>query len=111
LHGVAFACFFATAILYVEQVFPPQVRHSAQTAFGIVLFGLGPALAGPYSQLFDQFTKQTPAGVVPNFQAIWWTQSAIAAVSAIAILIFFRPQTASTEPVADADAAESTFAS
>lgn len=111
LHGVAFACFFATAILYVEQVFPPQVRHSAQTAFGIVLFGLGPALAGPYSQLFDQFTTQTPAGVIPNFRAIWWTQAAIAAVSAIAILIFFRPQAASTDPAPDAEAAESTFAS
>jgi nucleoside transporter len=111
LHGVAFACFFATAILYVDQVFPRQIRHSAQMAFGIVLFGLGPALAGPYSQLFDQFTTPTPVGVVPDFQAIWWMQAAIAAVSAVAILMFFRPKAASTEPVADVDAAESTFAS
>ena len=111
LHGVAFACFFTTAILYVEQVFPPQIRHSAQTVFGIVLFGLGPALAGPYSQLFDQFTKHTSAGTVPNFQAIWWTQAAIAAVSAIAILIFFWPQAALNGSFADPKAAESTFVS
>ena len=110
LHGVAFACFFTTAILYVDQVFPPKVRHSAQTAFGIALFGLGPALAGPYSQLFDQFTKQTASGAVPDFQAIWWTQAVIAAVSAIAILMFFRPRDGSGEHIAEAGPVESTFA-
>ncbi len=89
LQGIAYACFFTTAILYIEQVFPPKVRHSAQTVFGIVLFGLGPALAGPYSQLFDRFTKQTAGGVVPDFRAVWWTQAGIATVSAIALLLFF----------------------
>ena len=103
LHGVAFACFFTTAILYIEQVFPANVRHSAQTVFGIVLFGLGPALAGPYSQMFDRFTKQTVAGVIPDFQAIWWTQAAIAAASAIALLIFFHPRAASLEHLAGAE--------
>jgi nucleoside transporter len=106
LHGVAFACFFTTAILYVEQVFPPRVRHSAQTVFGIVLFGLGPALAGPYSELFDRFTRQTAAGAVPDFRAIWWIQAAIAAVSAIAILVFFRQRAASVENVAHAGPVE-----
>jgi nucleoside transporter len=102
LHGIAFACFFTTAILYVEQMFPPRIRHSAQTVFGIVLFGLGPALAGPYSQLFDRFTRHTAAGVVPDFRLIWWTQAAIAAASAIAILAFFRQHSGSAERVAKA---------
>ncbi|HEY1922846.1 MAG TPA: MFS transporter [Tepidisphaeraceae bacterium] len=102
LHGVAFACFFATAILYIEQTFPAEVRHSAQTVFGIVLFGLGPALAGPYSQVFDRFTVQTAAGVIPNFHAVWWTQAGIAALSAIALAILFRPRNTSTEQVVDA---------
>jgi nucleoside transporter len=94
-HGIAYACFFTTAILYIEQMFPSEVRHSAQTIFGIALFGLGPALAGPYSQIFDRFTMQTARGIVPDFHAIWWTQSGIAAVSAIALLIFFHPRAAS----------------
>lgn len=106
LHGIAFACFFATAILYIEQMFPSEVRHTAQTVFGIVLFGLGPALAGPYSELFDRFTKQTAAGVIPDFRVIWWTQAAIAAVSAVAILAFFRQRDGAVEPVAGAGAAE-----
>ena len=105
LHGVAFACFFTTAVLYAEHLFPPQVRHSAQTVFGIALFGLGPALAGPYSQLFDRVTNSSASPTA--FQSIWWTQAAIALASALAILLFFHPKkTASAteqEPAAAAN--------
>ena len=88
LHGVAFACFFTTAILYIERVATPAIRHSAQMVFGIVLFGIGPALAGPYSQLFDQFTINGH----PNFVAIWTIQAVVAGASALAIVLFFRPE-------------------
>jgi nucleoside transporter len=90
LHGAAFACFSATAILYVEQAFPSQVRHTAQTFYGIAIFGLGPALAGPYSQLFDRFAVGGPGGVT-KFAGIWWMQAGIAVASAISIFVFFRP--------------------
>jgi len=86
LHGVAFACFFTTAILYIERVAPPAIRHSAQMVFGIVLFGLGPALAGPYSQVFDHFTINGQK----NFVAIWTIQAIVAGASALAIVLFFR---------------------
>jgi nucleoside transporter len=101
LHGIAFACFFTTAILYVERVFPARIRHSAQTIFGIVLFGLGPALAGPYSQLFDRFTVHTANGSAPNFRAIWWIQTAIAAGSAVFIVLFFRQSNRPTAESSD----------
>jgi hypothetical protein len=55
-----------------------------------VLFGIGPALAGPYSQMFDRFIMQSAAGVVPNFKVIWWTQSGIAAACALIVAMFFR---------------------
>ncbi len=92
LHGVAFACFFTTAVLYVQRVAPPAVRHSAQTVFGIALFGLGPALAGPYSQLFDRLAVHTPAGPMPNFRAVWWAQAGVAAACTAAIAALFRPR-------------------
>ncbi|QOJ13849.1 MAG: MFS transporter [Planctomycetia bacterium] len=47
LHGVCFACFYATAFVYVDRVAPADVRHSAQTVFGILLLGVGPLFAGP----------------------------------------------------------------
>ncbi len=46
LHGVCFACFYAAAFIYVDRVAPAHVRHSAQTVFGVILLGIGPALAG-----------------------------------------------------------------
>jgi nucleoside transporter len=92
LHGVAFACFFTTATLYIEKVSPKEIRHSAQTVFGIILFGIGPALAGPYAQWFDRMKLRGVAGSVPNFTAIWTAQAAIAAVCAVAIAVMFRPK-------------------
>ncbi len=94
MHGVAYACFFTSAILYIERCAPPDIRHSAQTVFGIVLFGLGPALAGPYSQFFDLFIK---AGR-PNFPAIWTIQAVVASASALGILLFFRPRLVQQNP-------------
>jgi nucleoside transporter len=95
LHGVAFACFFTTATLYIERVSSPDIRHSTQTVFGIVLFGIGPALAGPYSAMFDHMVIHG----LPNFKAIWWTQAAIAIACAMMVVLFFRAIEPST-PIA-----------
>jgi nucleoside transporter len=94
LHGIAFACFFTTAVLYIDEVSPPEIRNSTQTGFGIVLFGLGPALAGPYSQLFDRFVS-TSGDVAPGFRKIWLLQAAIAAISTLGIMVLFRLRTGS----------------
>lgn len=47
LHGVCFSCFYAAAFIYVERIAPVDVRHSAQTVFGIIILGLGPLLVSP----------------------------------------------------------------
>lgn len=91
LHGVAFACFFTTATLYIERVSAPGFRHSTQILFGLILFGIGPALAGPYSAIFDSMVIHTSAGVHPNYPAIWWTQAGVAMVCAVAVAMLFRP--------------------
>jgi len=58
-HGVCFACFYATAFIYVERCAPADVRHSAQTTFGIILLGLGPLTAGPVlTRLAPLVTRQ-----------------------------------------------------
>ncbi len=55
LHGLCYGCFFAGSYIYVDRIAPPDIRHSAQTAFGIIMLGLGPILAGFYNQIFDRF--------------------------------------------------------
>jgi nucleoside transporter len=93
LHGIAFACFFTTATLFIEKMSPPEIRHSTQTVFGIVLFGIGPALSGPYAQIFDRMILHTATGPQPNFKVIWWTQAAIAVACALPVMLFFRTPT------------------
>lgn len=64
LHGVCFSCFYAAAFIYVERIAPADVRHSAQTVFGIILLGLGPLLAGPVLGKIAGFsTAETTIGV------------------------------------------------
>lgn len=47
LHGFCYACFFASAYIYVERIADADVRNSAQTVFGIIILGIGPVIAAP----------------------------------------------------------------
>jgi MFS family permease len=76
LHGICFACFFAAAYVFVEKIAPADARHSAQTLFNLIVFGVGPILAGFYNGLFDRFTLHG----AQDYRPFWWTQSAIAAI-------------------------------
>ena len=105
LHGVAFACFSATATLYIERVSSPDIRHSTQTLFGVVLFGLGPALAGPYSEIFDRLVVRTGTTVMPDFKAIWWTQAGVAVACAMIVALFFRARPMAASALATVDVA------
>lgn len=87
LHGLCYGCFFAGAYLYVERVAPSDIRHSAQTVFGIIILGLGPVLAGFYNGFLDSFR----IGTAPNYVVLWGVQAAIAAVTMTFIALAFRP--------------------
>jgi len=88
LHGLCYGFFFAGAYLYVEKVAPPDIRHSAQTVFAIVILGLGPILAGFYNdKVLGLFS--TDAGAT-QWPALWWTQAAMGAASALFIALAFR---------------------
>src|SRR6476620_9423602 len=63
LHGIAYAFFFATVYIFVDEFFPKDARASAQGLFNLMILGLGPLVAnviGP--QLIGQ-TFKTPTGV------------------------------------------------
>jgi nucleoside transporter len=83
LHGLCYGFFFAGAFLYVEQVAPPDIRHSAQTVFGIIILGLGPVLAGFYNQQFD---KVAPGQL---YRVFWSVEAAVALGSLIVLLLTF----------------------
>jgi nucleoside transporter len=98
LHGFGYAFFFACAFLYIDREAPADARHSAQTAFGIAILGLGPILAGVYNGFLDKVSMAAPTGMAAAWQdalkafgvaipaagsswpAVWWTEAAIGAL-------------------------------
>ncbi len=94
LHGVCFACFYATGFMYVDQLADEDIRASAQTLIGLAL-GLAPVLAGLLStQLAALFTVD---GVL-NYSPFWYTLSAIGLVATLFLAAFFRDETHPERP-------------
>ncbi len=46
VHGFAYAFFFATVYIFVDETFPKDIRTSAQSLFNLLILGLGPLLGG-----------------------------------------------------------------
>ena len=46
VHGFAYAFFFATVYIFVDETFPKDIRTSAQSLFNLLILGLGPSSGG-----------------------------------------------------------------
>jgi len=89
VHGVAYAFFFATVYIFVDEFFPKDVRASAQGLFNLMILGLGPLVAnviGP--QLMGQ-TFKTDTGV--DFRSLFLVPLSAAIFAAIVLALFFHP--------------------
>lgn len=92
LHGLCFSCFFAAAFIYVDRIADVDVRHSAQTVFGIVILGLGPVLAAPILGFLSSMFR-TPEDTL-DYTGLWYSLAGIAIVTTILFGLFFRDETA-----------------
>jgi MFS family permease len=95
LHGMCYACFFASAFIYVDRIASEDIRHSAQTVFGIIILGGGPVLGGWLSgALGDRYTID---GVL-DFGPLWSALSWMGLLAAVLLFLLFRdPFTARVE--------------
>ena len=92
LHGICYACFFAAAYIYTDRVAPPDIRHSAQTVFGILILGGGPVLGGLLSGwLADSYAN---VGGQVDYGALWRVVSLIGLGSAVFFWALFRDRKA-----------------
>ena len=93
LHGICYACFFAAAYIYTDRVAPADVRHSAQTVFGIIILGGGPVLGGLLSGwLADSYARHAGGGV--DYAALWRVVAFIGLGAALFFWAFFRERKA-----------------
>jgi hypothetical protein len=91
LHGVCYACFFAAAYVFVDRVAPPDVRHSAQTVFGILILGGGPVIGGWLSGRLEATFAEPEGGV--DYGGLWNVVSLIGLAAALAFAALFRDRT------------------
>ncbi len=93
LHGVCYACFFATAYIYVDRLAPVDIQHSAQTVFALIMLGGGPVLGGMLSGVLQARHEVQGEMLLASFSPLWWTLSAIGGLCAVLVLLFFRDET------------------
>ena len=89
LHGFCYAFFFAAAYIYVDKISDHDVRHSAQTVFGIIILGGGPVIGGWLSGFLQ--LNYTNEGVF-DFSIFWYTLSAIGLITAIIFFFLFEEE-------------------
>jgi MFS family permease len=94
-HGFCYAFFFAAAFIYVDKLADEDVRHSAQTVFGIIILGGGPVIGGWLSgYLQNIYTVEN----IFNYSKFWYTVSALGLATMIFFYALFREQLVQREP-------------
>ncbi len=88
LHGVCYACFFASAYIYADRLAPPDIRHSVQTVFGIIILGGGPVLGGILSGWLADRYALAAGGV--EFASLWRVVALLGLATAIGFYALFR---------------------
>ncbi len=93
-HGFCFACFFAAAFIYVDRIAPKAVRHSAQTLYTLVMFGLGPLLASRLNGWLATRAETLDGKLtLAGFGTYWQIAGWVALGGAVVFALFFRDET------------------
>ena len=90
VHGFAYAFFFATVYIFVDENFPKDVRTSAQSLFNLLILGLGPLLGGFLWNWLGDALK-TPNGPI-RFDLLFLVPTVLGLVASIFLALFFHPK-------------------
>jgi nucleoside transporter len=97
IHGVAYAFFFATVYIFVDEFFPKDVRASAQGLFNLMILGLGPLVANVIGPKLMGETFKTASGV--DFRSLFLVPLTMAIIAALLLLVAFHPPDKAPTPV------------
>jgi hypothetical protein len=89
IHGIAYAFFFATVYIFVEEFFPKDARASAQGLFNLHILGFGPLVAnylGP-----KLITETFNAGGLVDYRSMFMVPCLAAVSAAVLLALFFHP--------------------
>jgi len=96
LHGICYAFYFVTVYIFVDAVFPKDVRSSAQGLFNLLILGVGMVVA---SQLFPRLAAAYTTDGKVDYHSLFLIPTGLALVGIIILALFFRPPTRAPESV------------
>lgn len=96
LHGICYAFFFVTVYIFVDAVFPKDVRASAQGLFNLLILGAGMFVA---SQLFPRLAAAYTVDGQVDYHKLFLVPSGLALLGMLLLALFFRPPTWGPEKV------------
>ena len=110
LHGFCYVFFFTAAYIYVDNIAPKDIRHSAQSLIAIIILGVGNFVGSLFSGWIQNvFTTETVGvgGEVVrsvNWRGTFLVPAALTLLCLVAFLAFFREKGVeeTAEPVAEA---------
>ena len=92
LHGICYAFFFATVYIYIDAVFPKDIRTSAQGLFNFLILGVGDLAA---KWIFIPLTgKYVTGNGFEGYRELFLVPVGMSLFAAILLAFFFRPATA-----------------
>jgi nucleoside transporter len=90
LHGICYAFFFATLYIYVDAVFPKDIRTSAQGLFNLLILGVGLVIANFW---FGALKAQYTVNNVVDYHKLFLWPTGLAVAATLLLLLFFKPPT------------------
>ena len=95
LHGICYAFFFAAVYIFVDAVFPKDVRASAQGLFNLLMLGLGMVVASFIFPPLMDMLRQADGSV--DWQSLFLVPTGLALLATVLMAVFFNPPTARPE--------------
>ena len=96
VHGFAYACFFATVFIFVDEHFPKDIRSSAQGLFNLMILGISQFVSNfVWGGLGEYFSTGSTAGgslgKVVDYHRLFLVPFGLSLVAAVILALFFRP--------------------
>ncbi len=90
LHGICYAFYFVTVYIFVDAVFPKDIRSSAQGLFNLLILGVGMVVA---SQVFPRLAAHYTTNGVVDYKQLFLVPTGLALLGIVLLGLFFRPPT------------------
>ena len=94
LHGFCYVFFFTAAFIYIDEVAPKGIRHSAQSMITLILLGFGNYLGSIFSGMVQSYYTTIESGT--NWTGVFLIPFYLTMACAIAFVIFFKEESRET---------------